>query len=88
MDQGRLALVGIAIVFVGFFVVLVGAFTSAGNSGSTGGFILVGPIPIVFGNGPNSGTLAILGTVITIAVVALYLVAFLRMRRTPSQGDL
>ena len=85
MDQVRLTLVGISIVFLGFFVVLAGALTSSGGSGSTGGFILIGPIPIVFGSGPNSGMLALLGVVLTFAVVVVYLVALLRMRRASTR---
>jgi uncharacterized protein (TIGR00304 family) len=83
MDSGKLALIGIALVFIGFFVVFAGVATSIGggaSSASTGGFILIGPIPIVFGNGPNSSSLALVGMAITVLVVVAYLLTFLRWR--------
>jgi uncharacterized membrane protein len=76
----RLALLGVAIVFVGFLVVAMGTFSGPGESSSSGGFILIGPIPIVFGSGPNSGVLAAVGLVITVAMVAVYLLSFLLWR--------
>ena len=77
MNPTRLTLVGLAIIFVGFLVVAVGALLETGVSGSSGGFILIGPIPIVFGNGPNSGTLASVALAISVLMVAVYLVSFL-----------
>ena len=76
----RLASVGVAIIFVGFLVVALGTFTGPGGSSSSGGFILIGPIPIVFGSGPDSGILATVALVITAAMVALYLLSFLFWR--------
>jgi uncharacterized protein (TIGR00304 family) len=69
---------GVVIIFIGFLVVFLGAFIDAGSGGSisSGGFILIGPIPIVFGNGPNSGNLAEVGLAITLVMVAFYLVSF------------
>ncbi|HUK74145.1 MAG TPA: DUF131 domain-containing protein [Nitrososphaerales archaeon] len=78
--NSRLALLGVAIVFVGFLVVAVGTFAGPGGSGSSGGFILIGPVPIVFGSGPNSGVLATVGLVITVVMVAVYLLSFLLWR--------
>jgi len=69
------------LILLGSLVVAVGALSSSGGSASSGGFILIGPIPIVFGTGPNSGTLALLGLVITAAVVLVYLMSFLRWRK-------
>jgi uncharacterized membrane protein len=76
----RLASVGVAIIFVGFLVVALGTFTGPGGSSSSGGFILIGPIPIVFGSGPDSGILAAVALVVTAAMVALYLLSFLFWR--------
>jgi uncharacterized membrane protein len=80
MNPARLTWVGVAIVFVGFLVVAVGSTVGSGGSSSSGGFILIGPIPIVFGNGPNSGMLAEIALVITVAMVAVYLVSFVLYR--------
>jgi uncharacterized membrane protein len=86
VDAGKLTLVGAALVVIGFLVVFAGVATSAGTSGSTGGFILIGPFPIVFGNGPDSLTLALIGAAITIVVVVAYLVTFLRWRTSSPAG--
>jgi uncharacterized membrane protein len=80
VNQARLSLLGIGLVVVGFVVLALGASLGSGGSSSTGGFILIGPFPIVFGSGPNSGMLAEVGLVITIAVVAFYLVSFFLWR--------
>jgi uncharacterized membrane protein len=80
MNQVRLMSVGVAMIFVGFLVVALGASAGPGESSSSGGFILIGPIPIVFGNGPDSGTLAAVALVITVAMVALYLLSFLLLK--------
>ncbi len=76
----RRASVGVAIIFVGFLVVALGTFTGSGGSSSSGGVILIGPIPIVFGSGPDSGILATVALVITAAMVAFYLLSFLFWR--------
>jgi uncharacterized membrane protein len=80
MSQARLAFLGMGIIFVGFVVVAFGAALGSGGTSSSGGFILIGPFPIVFGSGPNSGMLAAVGLAITIVVVALYLLSFFLWR--------
>ncbi len=81
MNPARLLLLGIAIIFVGFAVVVAGALSGPSAAGSSsGGFILIGPIPIVFGSGPNSGMLAAVAVAITVVMVAFYLVSFFLWR--------
>jgi uncharacterized membrane protein len=80
MNPAALMRVGFALTFLGFAVVVVGALLGAGGSGSFGGFILIGPFPIVFGSGPDSGFLAIVAVAITGLVVAAYLVSLLLWR--------
>lgn len=80
MNQARLTLLGVGIIFVGFVVVALGASLGPAGTSSSGGFILIGPFPIVFGSGPNSGMLATFGLAITVAVVALYLLSFFLWR--------
>jgi uncharacterized membrane protein len=75
MNPSRLLLLGVVIIFVGFLTVALGAFTQPSGSNSSGGFILIGPFPIVFGSGSNSGMLAAVGLVITAIVVAFYIVS-------------
>lgn len=86
MNPARLMLLGVAIIFVGFLVVVLGAFLQSGGSASSGGFILIGPIPIVFGSGPNSGILATVALVITVVMVVVYVVSFLFWRPPESKS--
>ncbi|HEV2389595.1 MAG TPA: DUF131 domain-containing protein [Nitrososphaerales archaeon] len=76
----RLVSLGVAVILVGFIVVALGIFTAPGDSSSGGGFILIGPIPIVFGTGPNSGILTTVALVITAAMVGVYILSFLFWR--------
>jgi uncharacterized membrane protein len=64
---------GIALVFVGIAVLVI-ASVVLGGSGSVGGVILIGPIPIVFGAGPDAGWLIVISVIITIVSVVLFLV--------------
>ena len=70
-----LVLLGVALVFAGVAVLVIVSVVLGGSS--VGGVILIGPIPIVFGAGPNSGWL--IGVVIILTVVSIVL--FLVMNR-------
>jgi uncharacterized membrane protein len=87
VNRARLSLLGIGIIFMGFVVVASGASLGSGGSSSTGGFILMGPIPIVFGSGPNSGILATVALAITVVVVAFYLISFFLWRSGRRRED-
>ena len=63
-------LLGITLVFVGIAVLVV-ASVVLGGSGSVGGVILIGPIPIVFGAGPDAGWLIAIGIILTVVSVVL-----------------
>jgi len=66
-------LVGLVVVLVGFTLVILGSVGQ--TSVSSGGFILIGPFPIIFGTGGNGGELAILSVlagVILIVMTALW----------------
>ena len=74
---------------VGFLMVLVGLalllFASVPGSGvSTGGFVLIGPIPIVFGSGTNGSLLSILAVGLGIAML-IWLFALARRAKTESE---
>jgi uncharacterized membrane protein len=77
----------LALVILGFTLVLVGVavlvFVSSvsGGSTSTGVVIFIGPFPIVFGSGPRAGWLIIIGIVLAAASVAVFLVMNKRSRR-------
>jgi uncharacterized membrane protein len=63
-----------ALVGVGVFLILVGlvmVFASAatGSGGSAGVVIFIGPIPIVFGAGPDAGLLVLVGVVLALVMM-------------------
>ncbi len=66
-------LLGIALVFVGIAVLVVSSVVF-GGSGSVGGVILIGPIPIVFGAGPDAAWLIVISAILTVVSVVLFLV--------------
>jgi uncharacterized membrane protein len=73
-------LLGIALVFVGIAVLVVASLV-LGGSGSVGGVILIGPIPIVFGAGPDAGWLIVVSIILTIVSLVLFLVLNRRSRK-------
>lgn len=75
-----LLLIGLVLVFIGIAVIVV-ATVLLGGSGSVGGVILIGPIPIVFGAGPEAAWLIAVGAVITIISLVLFIALNRRVRR-------
>lgn len=71
---------GVALVFVGIAVIVV-ASVFLGGSGSVGGVILIGPIPIVFGAGPDAGWLIGVSIILTAVSIVLFLIMNRRQRR-------
>jgi uncharacterized membrane protein len=72
-----LFVLGFFTVFVGLVLLIIAAVLSDGNSVSFGGFIIIGPLPIVFGAGPEAPWLILLTAIIT----ALSVITFLILRR-------
>ena len=72
----RWVLLGVALIFVGLLVIVVASLVFS-SSGSIGVVIFIGPIPIVFGSGPDKFWLITIGIIITI----ISLLAFLVMNR-------
>ncbi len=68
-----LILLGMALVFIGIAVVVVASIFS-GGSGSVGGVIFIGPIPIFFGVGPDMTWLIALGAAISIISIIAFVV--------------
>ncbi|HYC12166.1 MAG TPA: DUF131 domain-containing protein [Nitrososphaerales archaeon] len=83
--MSKLLTVGILLVVVGLAVMVAGDAAEAGVS--TGGFILIGPFPIVFGTGSNGGELALISAVLGVLMVALLLATSLRRRNLTSEGE-
>jgi uncharacterized membrane protein len=80
--SGRLLgflLLGITLVFAGIAVLVVASLVFGGSS--VGGVILVGPIPIVFGAGPDAAWLIAVSIIFTVVTVVLLLIMNRRTRR-------
>jgi uncharacterized membrane protein len=73
-------LLGITLVIIGI-AILVGASVVLGGSGSVGGVVLIGPLPIVFGAGPEADWLIAISIILTFTSVVLFLVMNRRTRR-------
>jgi uncharacterized membrane protein len=70
---------GIVLVFAGVIVLVVAAVV-LGGSGSAGGVILIGPIPIVFGAGPESTWLILISLMMAALSVAVIVLSRRRRR--------
>jgi uncharacterized protein (TIGR00304 family) len=74
-----LVIVGIAVIFFGFVVVLLATVASGNPSGEGerrsevkgGGVILIGPIPIVFGSDAKWASIAIVLAIVLIVLAVL-----------------
>ena len=80
MGLSWIFLASFALVFIGMIVMMIASFTQGHGTTSGGAVILIGPIPIILGNGPESTWLIASASVIT----AIALVAFLLTRRKMS----
>jgi len=64
---------GIALVLIGILVlVVVSLFFSSSRSG--GVVVFIGPFPIVFGSGPNSDWLILIGVILAVLSIVLFLI--------------
>lgn len=77
-------MLGFLLVFIGVVVLVVAAVLGSGGSGSVGGVVFIGPIPIVFGAGPNSNWLIIISLIIAVVMLVLFLVFSRRAKRVIS----
>jgi uncharacterized membrane protein len=80
--MNRLLGVGIAVIVVGFILIVAG---SAGQGNvSAGGVIFIGPFPLAFGSGPQGWQLAIASVLIGGVMLALFVLwgwRFSRMKQ-------
>lgn len=65
--------VAFLVIFVGMILMAFGSLSNLGNV-SGGAIILIGPFPIILGNGPYSVALIVLAAVVTIGALAFSLV--------------
>lgn len=78
MNASMLIIAGIIVVFIGIIIIFVGSLlqsTSKTGEVHTGGVIMIGPIPIIFGNDKG---LIITGVILAIIIMVLYYLLFYR----------
>jgi len=78
MNASTLIIAGIIVIFLGVILIFVGTAlqsTSKTSEVHTGGVILIGPIPIIFG---NDKSLIVTGVVFAIIIMVLYYFLFYR----------
>lgn len=76
-------LLGITLISIGIAVLVI-ASVVFGGSGSVGGVILIGPIPIVFGAGTDTTWLITISIILTIASLTLFLLMNRHAKRVSS----
>jgi len=64
-----------ALVLIGMILMIIASMTQGQGAMSSGAVILIGPIPIILGGGPQSGWLILLGAIITVVAFAAFLLA-------------
>ena len=78
MNSSTLIIAGIIVIFLGIILIFIGTALQSSSKTSevhTGGVILIGPIPIIFGNDKG---LIITGIIFAIIIMVLYYLLFYR----------
>lgn len=76
-------MIGFATILTGMIILIIASFLSSSNS-SFGAFILIGPIPIVIGAGPEAQWLVLFAMITTIiSVITLWTMR----KKTSRNGD-
>ena len=73
--------IAFAMIAIGTLLMTLGSMTGSNGGFSGGAVILIGPIPIIIGAGPNSVELIALAAVLTIVAVGFYLLNRRRVQR-------
>jgi uncharacterized membrane protein len=74
-----LFIMGIFIIVLGVAVLITAAMLSGSSSASFGGFIFIGPIPIIIGAGPEAPWLTAMAVILTIIGIVVFLIMRRRM---------
>jgi uncharacterized membrane protein len=63
---------GVIAFVIGMAIIFLGALIDKGGLASAGIVIFIGPFPIVFGAGPNSGLLILMGIILTVTSLVIW----------------
>ena len=72
---------GFLTLIAGMVLIIIGNLQESSFESSFGGVVFIGPFPIVFGQGPQSPILLMIGLMIAIAMVLMLLSMFLPRRK-------
>ena len=78
MNTSFLVIAGIIVIFVGMILIFIGSISQSNSKTTevqTGGIIMIGPIPIIFGNDKN---MILTGVIFAIILMVLYYILFFR----------
>jgi uncharacterized membrane protein len=64
-----------AMILIGMILMAMASFTQGQGITSGGAVILIGPIPVILGGGPESNWLILLGAIITVIALAAFVLA-------------
>ncbi|MDA4128741.1 MAG: DUF131 domain-containing protein [Thaumarchaeota archaeon] len=78
MRLGILYFIGFAVILAGSLLIFAGSIE--GGNASTGGVILIGPFPIVFGSGANGPLLSGLSLFLGVLMLEVFLLSWLYFR--------
>jgi uncharacterized membrane protein len=76
-------MIGFFLIFLGTVIAILGSIGS--GSTSFGGVVFIGPLPIVFGNGPGSGVLAITDLIIATVMILMLFLSLMLSRGRPRE---
>lgn len=85
MVSGKILAFGFVLILAGFVLVFLGSI--GGTSISTGGFVMIGPVPIVFGSGTNGSIVAVLAVCMGLLMLFWFVLLARRTRAERPQTD-
>jgi uncharacterized membrane protein len=74
-----LFIMGIFIIFLGVVILMAASLLSGSGSASFGGFIFIGPIPIVIGAGPEAPWLTTMAIILAVIGTVMFLIMCRKM---------
>ncbi|MEM2106096.1 MAG: DUF131 domain-containing protein [Candidatus Bathyarchaeia archaeon] len=69
-----LFIIGFLMIFVGIIILMVVAAIYGGGTSSFGGIIFIGPIPIVFGAGPEAPLMVAVAIILAVLSIIMFFV--------------
>jgi uncharacterized membrane protein len=83
--SGKILAFGFVLILAGFVLLFLGSV--GGTNVSTGGFVLIGPVPIVFGSGTNGSVVAVLAVCIGLLMLFWFVLLARRAKAGGPQVD-